>query len=145
VGRYVGAGQTRFIEIFLGSATGLHTTADWTISPACGEFVATAGDVNGDGYDDLLVGDPEGDLTPVRSGSACLYFGHASGPPTIGWSASADLVSGMTGSLFGGKVSGVGDLNGDGYADFAVSAFTQSGGGAVYVWLGSASFGSSSP
>ena len=145
VGRYVGAGQTRFIEIFLGSATGLHTTADWTISPACGEFVATAGDVNGDGYDDLLVGDPEGDLTPVRSGSACLYFGHASGPPTIGWSASADLVPGMTGSLFGGKVSGVGDLNGDGYADFAVSAFTQSGGGAVYVWLGSASFGSSSP
>ncbi|HXX47233.1 MAG TPA: VCBS repeat-containing protein, partial [Myxococcota bacterium] len=126
------------VDVFLGSATGLHTTPDFTIT-TCGDNVAAAGDVNGDGYDDLLVGYTQGGY-----GVACLYFGDARGGLTLGWSVISDSATGGYLPFFGARVAGVGDLNGDGYDDFAVSAFEANGAGGVYVWLGSASFGSSS-
>src|SRR5213593_2265942 len=84
--------------------------------------VAWVGDVNGDGYDDLLVGAfryPE----IASLGQAYLYFGG----PTI--DSVADLVipapAGGTG-WFGISVASAGDFNGDGYRDFIIGA-QQSG------------------
>lgn len=84
--------------------------------------VAWVGDVNGDGYDDLLIGAfryPE-----IQShGQAYLYFGG----PAI--DVAADLViPAPAGNVawFGISVASAGDFNGDGYPDFIIGA-QQSG------------------
>ena len=83
-----------------------------------GLSVASAGDVNGDGYDDVIVGAPNNDAAGTDAGQAYLYFG---GP---GADDIPDLI--MTGNnagdLFGFSVSGAGDVNGDGYDDVLVGA-----------------------
>jgi len=79
-----------------------------------GLAVSGAGDVNGDGFDDVIVGAPTYELT----GRAYVHFG-ASQPDAVPdlILAGASLQSG-----FGSSVSMAGDLNGDGYADIAVGA-----------------------
>ncbi|SFF17291.1 integrin alpha [Nitrosomonas sp. Nm166] len=94
-----------------------------------GQSVSNAGDVNGDGFDDVIVGafgaDPNGD----RSGSSYVVFGKASG-----FSATIDLFSldGNNGFRLDGEaagdhsgysVSNAGDINGDGFDDVIVGAF----------------------
>src|SRR5206468_4489269 len=90
-----------------------------------GASVAFAGDVDGDGLDDFLLGAPSGDLAP--GGAAVLVFGRASFPPAIDLSRDLGslallLASGRDGGAAGAAVAGVGDLNGDGFPDLAVGA-----------------------
>ena len=87
-----------------------------------GTAVSTSGDVNGDGYADLLVGagyfrsgDP-GETT--QSGRAALYLGGGS----MTMSPSVRLAAPVVGGGFGRTLSIVGDVNGDGYADWVVGA-----------------------
>jgi hypothetical protein len=102
-----------------------------------GAAVAVA-DVNGDGFDDLLVGAPEYHNGDVRSGAIFLFYGSAAGlAAEPGW----HMVGSQTGSQFGLSVAAVGDLNGDGFADLAAGApwysFTESKGGAAFAYYGS--------
>ncbi|MFM9088184.1 MAG: hypothetical protein ACKOPT_08585, partial [Cyanobium sp.] len=105
----------------------------FVISGACsddfsGFQVSTAGDVNGDGLADLLIGasgaDPGGRL---RAGCSYLVFGTAATSP-IQLSAVAEGVGGFridgqtAGDWSGVGVSGAGDVNGDGLADLLVGA-----------------------
>ena len=93
-----------------------------------GRSVASAGDVNGDGFADLIIGAPEASLHSFRSGASYVVFGKASG-----FDANID-VSGLNGTN-GFKISGVGkydysgcsvasagDVNGDGFADLIIGA-----------------------
>jgi hypothetical protein len=101
-----------------------------------GSFVATAGDVNGDGYADVIVGSPLNDAAGFNVGRAYVYYG---GP---GSDEVADLT--LTGfgvaEQFGISVGTAGDVNGDGYADVIVGAwFSDAGGshaGRAYVYHG---------
>jgi len=103
-----------------------------------GSSVGTAGDVNGDGYADVIVGAPYNDDAGSNAGAAYVYYG---GP---GADETADLtLTGAAGDRFGWSVASAGDMNGDGYADVIVGApYNSDGGssaGAAYVYHGGAS------
>ncbi len=109
-----------------------------------GQSVAGAGDVNGDGYDDVIVGAPGYDAGQTNEGAAFVFLGSALGiadgnPLT----AAAQLESNQPNALLGESVSGAGDVNGDGYVDVIVGASSYDAGqmdeGAAFVFLGSAS------
>ncbi len=129
--------------VFLGSASGIASgnpaTAAAQIEPdqptaLLGYSVASAGDVNGDGYADVIVSAPNYDAGTTDEGAAFVFLGSASGiadgSPTT---ASAQLESDLESAFFGGTVDGAGDVNGDGYADVIVGSLS------AYVFLGSAS------
>lgn len=105
-------------------------TLDWF-----GDFVSTAGDVNKDGYDDIIVGADANDSGGVDSGRAYLYFGG----PTMDNRTDVVLTGGAPGDFFG-VVSDAGDVNGDGYDDVIVGAPLNDSGadrtGAAYLYLG---------
>jgi hypothetical protein len=103
-----------------------------------GFSVAGAGDVNGDGFDDVIVGAPYYDAGSVSGGAAFVFLGSASGmadgtPAT----AAAQLVSDQASANFGESVAGAGDVNDDDYADVIVGA-PRYGTGAAFVFHGSA-------
>jgi hypothetical protein len=105
-----------------------------------GAAVSLAGDVNDDGYDDLLVGAPDYDGQEQDEGAALVYRGGPSGiAATPSWTAHP---TDQSGAGFGATVSTAGDVNGDGYADVAVGApdydGDQAGEGAAFAYLGSA-------
>lgn len=97
-----------------------------------GFSVSSAGDVNADGYDDLLVGAPiDTEQFPggPGPGQAYLIYGKASGFSSVVnvWelvsnNAGFPFVGVNSGDLAGLSVSDIGDMNGDGYADFAMGA-----------------------
>ena len=81
-----------------------------------GSSVSGAGDVNGDGFDDLIVGAPfDGDFT----GSAQVFSG-VDGSVLYNFDGDDPNTDPSAGG-FGGSVSGAGDVNGDGVADFIVA------------------------
>src|SRR5262249_6340999 len=128
--------------LYLGSATGLAANPAWTpesdqANAQFGRSVATAGDVNGDGYSDVIVGvyqDSNAQLFEVRP---FLYLGPASGLcSTADWTAESD----QEGAQFGFSVATAGDVNGDGYSDVVVGAPKYTNGqstGRAYLFLGS--------
>jgi len=130
--------------LYLGSAMGLSTTSSWTAvgeaaSNYFGRSVATAGDVNGDGYSDVIVGAPAYSNGQSSEGRAYLYLGSASGLSAAVWTAESDQAS----ANFGYAVASAGDVNGDGYSDVLVGAPYFDNGevneGRAYLYLGSAS------
>jgi hypothetical protein len=120
----------------------LATTADTILTGEAaddrfGWSVATAGDVNGDGYADVVVGAYwYGNLT----GRAYVYLGGTSGLATT----AATTLTGEADSDFGWSVATAGDVNGDGYADVVVGAYLYSvSTGRAYVYAGNGMLGRS--
>jgi hypothetical protein len=103
--------------------------------------VAVVGDVNGDGYDDILIGA----LGSTGSGQAYLIFGKPSGweIDTNLSEADASFIGEKSSDGLGRTVSGGGDVNGDGYNDFLITALGSDeggdGAGQIYLILGKAS------
>ncbi len=86
-----------------------------------GSALAPAGDVNGDGYDDLLVGVSRLSNGAVYGGGAYLLYGPLEGTLDLGESP-VRLWGDEVGALAGRGVAAGGDLNGDGYADLLLGA-----------------------
>ena len=103
------------INVHFGSATGVTNTPNIAISgpPRLGEAMSVSGDVNGDGYPDIVAGAGY-EHTPEM---LFVYFGGPSGP-SVDPDATVRL---PTGATYGGYsfVDSAGDLNGDGIADIA--------------------------
>ncbi|MFI0511894.1 FG-GAP and VCBS repeat-containing protein [Streptomyces sp. WSLK1-5] len=108
--------------VFQGSASGL---AHRTVLAEDSETVAV-GDIDGDGYDDLLTGEYWGAMQGNLGGSVSTHLGSASGVApepdrTIDQDTPGVPGADETNDYFGWSVS-LGDVDGDGYADAAVSA-----------------------
>jgi hypothetical protein len=104
-----------------------------------GRSVAGAGDVNGDGIDDILIG-ARGAF--AGSGAVYLVYGNRTNTPT-----SVAELNGLNGTSFiapgaaglGSSVAGAGDINGDGFADLIFGApDSDNDRGRVYVVFGRA-------
>jgi len=114
-----------------------------------GFSVSTAGDFNGDGYDDLLVAAIDADPGGRSSaGETYVIFGSASDFAAIFDLTTLDGTNGFrldgidVDDKSGGDVSSAGDVNGDGYDDLLVAAFHADAGGAsdageTYIVFGS--------
>jgi len=130
--------------LYYGSASGLSDDPGLVFDPPLintdgffGTSVGTAGDVNGDGVDDIIIGMDNWDGTYTDEGAAFVYYGSDSteGPDNKhDWFAHGN----MTHAHFGSSVSTAGDVNDDGYDDIMVGAYWyDSNWGAVFVWHGS--------
>jgi hypothetical protein len=107
-----------------------------------GWSVSDAGDVDGDGYGDILVGAPDAGAGKVYLlyGRAPSNWATASGNAVASVANVVTIVGQTSGDFFGGSVTGVGDLDGSGNADFAVGAYRYGGDrGRTYVFLGDGS------
>ena len=189
----IGSGTPRnFVNVFysrLGSAyiysgfdgSLLYYWAAQNTETSFGETVSAAGDINNDGFDDVIVGAPGASQPQGYSGSAYAYsgidgsliyqwggqntydfFGHSvseagdvngdgiddviiGAPSTSTTGGSAYAYSGADGLLlfridelggFGSTVSGVGDINNDGFSDLLIASYGTTYGGGVYVYSG---------
>jgi hypothetical protein len=126
-----GAGQTYLV---LGRASGWAMDAPLGASSASfwgegagdasGTSVASAGDVDADGLDDLLVGAPGGSRAGAGAGEAYVVLGRTTGwaMDTVLTTADASYTGEAAGDNAGQAVAGAGDVNGDGHPDILVGA-----------------------
>ena len=128
--------------VYYGSVAGVSTTASWIAelnqpNAVFGTSVATAGDVNGDGYADVIIGAPGYEKGEVNEGAAFVYHGRKAGLETAAnWMVESDQVN----ASLGWSVASAGDVNGDGFDDVIVGAPWYSNGqtneGAAFVYHG---------
>ncbi|WP_437710191.1 FG-GAP-like repeat-containing protein [Sorangium sp. So ce448] len=127
----VGAPGSQRVHVYFGSDGAFDTVPDGILIGE-GELGRSlgAGDVNGDGFADLLVGEP-------MSSMAFLFLGGPGGE----FDATADLELHGEGPShrFGQTVSSSGDLDGDGFVEMLVGAPEVGVSGKVYVYRGAAS------
>jgi len=126
--------------VYHGSVSGLSSTPAWTAEgdqegALFGWSVSSAGDVNGDGYADVIIGAPYFDNGETDEGRAYLFYGSASGlAGSPGWTAEGD----QAGAEYGGDVAMAGDVNGDGYDDVIVGAMLHDASGLTNTAMGRA-------
>ena len=141
----VGAYGEDKVYIYHGSASGIAATAAQTligdqVGSQFGISVSGAVDVNGDNFDDVIVGASLYDNGNTDEGRVFVYHGSGSGITAgVAWSKDVD----QDNAFFGHSVAGVGDVNSDGYGDVLIGAYGYENGhtdeGRIYGYLGSAS------
>jgi hypothetical protein len=140
-GNFTGGTEAGRVYVYFGGAS-MDPVADvlltsTTAGEGLGISVASAGDVNGDGYSDMIVGAYKNDAGGPNAGRAYIYFGGA----VMDTAAGVILSGASAGDLFGYSVGPAGDVNADGFGDVIVGSYTNDAGGTdagrAYVYLGS--------
>ena len=141
--------QEGAVWVYMGSVAGLNPVPlhrlEANIGAAhFGRSLSPAGDVNGDGFSDIIIGAPDAPNVNVDAGKAYIYHGSAAGFGAGLNPAPAATLLGSTvpNGSFGWSVSAAGDVNGDGYSDVVVGAYLDNNGqateGTAWVFHGSA-------
>ncbi|HQX74393.1 MAG TPA: integrin alpha, partial [Chitinophagaceae bacterium] len=142
------------VFVYHGSATGLSATPNSTPDDAdqlnayFGFSIASAGDINGDGYSDVIIGAYSFDDGFTDEGKAFVYHGSAAGLSATPNSTPDD--ADQVFAYFGFSVASAGDVNADGYSDVIIGAYQYNDGanideGLAFVYHGSAAGLSASP
>ena len=105
------------------------STESAEVGAELGWSVAEVGDVNGDGWGDVVVGVPLHGM--AEEGEVRLYLGHPAGLESASWSIEGTDPE----QQLGLAVAGVGDVNDDGYDDIAVSAYVEHADVPGQVWI----------
>lgn len=117
-----------------------------------GESLAGAGDVDGDGYADVILGAERAPAGTATNGAAYIVYGDPALPASVNLATLGALgttISGaVNGDQFGHDVAGGGDVNDDGFADPIIGGFTVKVGtvteaGRVYLLFGGPALGAS--
>jgi hypothetical protein len=143
------------VYLFFGKDTGL--TKDTPIANANASFIGfselydqysidDAGDINGDGYHDIIFGDYFKNQAGYRSGMCYIIFGRPNGwsqNMDISSKANASFIGEAAGDHAGFAVAGIGDVNGDGLDDILISAPSKNStlkvNGEIYLIFGKSS------
>ena len=123
------AGRAFTVAIVMGAALALTGSARAQLVPEVklrisgpgpgqnfGACVARGGDINGDGYDDFLVGAPKAPGTRNEAGRVYIVLGGTD----LDTVPDLTILGRYATGHFGASVAGVGDFNGDGYDDYVV-------------------------
>ena len=125
------------VYLFYGG-TEMDTTADLVIEGETawdflGISISSAGDMNGDGYDDIIIGAKSNDEGGTNAGKVYIYFGGA----VMDTTADLTITGENNNDNIGASVSSAGDVNGDGYADIIIGSFLNENGRA-FIYYGGA-------
>jgi hypothetical protein len=130
--------------VFHGSRVGFGTLTDTLINgdsagDHLGTAVAAAGDVNKDGFGDVIIGARAATVGDKKPGAAYVFHGGKEGVPEGNAASAKAVLTGMAdGDSFGLTVAAAGDLNKDGFADVIVGAPGHAKSGAAFVFFGGA-------
>lgn len=110
------------------------TVTGEAIVDGLGTAVSGAGDVNSDGFDDVLIGARSNDTNGIQAGRAYLFHGPLEGNHAA---LEADaIISGEEFDEMGWSLAAAGDVNGDGFGDILIGAHTADLVGRAFLFLG---------
>ncbi|MDB9438435.1 DUF4114 domain-containing protein [Dolichospermum lemmermannii CS-548] len=142
-------GETSLIDPVTGEIIPTANNDGFVISGASddqlGYSVSNAGDINGDGIGDVIIGSPLSDPNDkFNSGKTYVVFGSKENfqqvidPSTLNATTGFVINGAGVGDQSGHSVSNIGDINGDGIDDLAIGTpFANNNSGAAYVVFGS--------
>ncbi|MBI5516020.1 MAG: FG-GAP repeat protein [Deltaproteobacteria bacterium] len=124
-------GSQGAVTVFLNPHLGSFMEQGVVLTAGGGRFghaVASAGDLDGDGYSELAVGAPDAS----GGGAVYIYWGNSD----LATARPTELRALSSGVTFGSSVAALGDADGNGYGDLAVGAPGQGSTGTVFLFRG---------